>query len=127
MLKKNYQKVNRKVIIRRLESPWLNFVKASQVTSLTDIALVIIYFVERKRGKKWFFIADLRTWFMEALIPPPANLHDVVSRATKSQFLIPDKTSNRMRYRLSQKGIDKVEKQLEQVGLLAQKVKRPPY
>ncbi len=51
-----------------------DFVKASQVTSLTDIALHIIYFVERKRGKKWFFTADLGTWFMEALIPLPANL-----------------------------------------------------
>jgi hypothetical protein len=96
-----------------------DFLKASQVTSLTDIALVIIYFVEQKRGKKWFFIADLKNWFMEALIPLPANLHDVVSRAAKSQFLIPDKTSKRMRYRLSQKGISRVEKQLEQVGLLA--------
>lgn len=95
------------------------FVKTSQVTSLIDIALVIAYFVERKRGKEWFFTVDLRTWFMEALIPPPTNLHDVVSKATKSQFLIPDKTSDRMRYRLSQKGIDRVEKQLEQVGLLA--------
>ena len=95
------------------------FVKASQVTSLTDIALHIIYFVEQKRGKKWFFTADLGTWFVEALIPLPANLRDVVSKATKSQFLIHDKTSARIRYRLSQKGIDRVEKQLEQVGLLA--------
>ncbi|MCK4388553.1 MAG: hypothetical protein KAW00_07245 [Dehalococcoidia bacterium] len=95
------------------------FVKASQVTSLIDIALVITYFVEQKRGKKWFFTTDLGTWFKEALIPPPANLHDVVFKATKSQFLIPDKTSKRMRYRLSQKGINRVEKQLEQVGLLA--------
>lgn len=95
------------------------FVKASQVTSPTDIALVITYFVERKRGKQWFFTADLGTWFVKALIPPPANLHDVVSRLTKSDFLILDKTKNRMRYRLSQKGIDRVEKQLEQVGLLA--------
>jgi len=95
------------------------FVKASQVTSLSDTAVVITYFIERKRGKQWFFTADLRAWFIEALISPPTNLFDVVSRATKSQLLIPDKTSDRMRYRLSQKGIDRVEKQLEQVGLLA--------
>jgi len=97
------------------------FVKASQVTSLTDTTVVITYFIEWKRGKQWFFTADLRAWFIEALIPPPINLPDVVSKATKSQLLIPDKTSDRMRYRLSQKGIDRVEKQLEQVGLLAKR------
>jgi len=101
------------------DSSLCEFVKASQVTSLTDIALHIIYFVERKRGKEWFFTADLGTWFMEALISLPANLSDVVSRASRSQLLIPDKTGAPIRYRLSQKGIDRVEKQLEQVGVLA--------
>lgn len=95
------------------------FVRASQVTSSSDIALGIIYFVERKRGTEWFFTADLGNWFMEALVSPPVNLHDVVSKASLSRFLISDKTSVPMRYRLSQKGIDRVEKQLEQVGLLA--------
>lgn len=95
------------------------FVKASQATSQTDITLVIAYFVDRKRGKEWFFTADLRAWFIEALIPPPTNLADVVYKATSSQLLIPDKSSVIIRYRLSQKGVDRVEKRLGQIGLLA--------
>ena len=97
------------------------FVKLSLATSQVDIALVITYFVERKRGSEWFVTADLRAWFVEALISPPANLHVVVSRACESGLLILDRTGGTVRYRLSQKGIDRVEKQLEQVGLLAKR------
>jgi hypothetical protein len=98
------------------------FVKASQVTSFNDIALVLIYFAEQKQGREWFLVADLKDWFLKARISPPVNLSDVVLKATKSQLLIPDKTKIPMRFRLSQKGLDYLEKLLGLVGMLSPKV-----
>jgi hypothetical protein len=89
-----------------------NFVKASQATSYIDIALIIIYYKEKMEYVECFFSSDLNLWFNEARVSSPANFSDIISKSITRHFLIPEKSSPK-RYRLSQRGIDYIEKTLE--------------
>jgi hypothetical protein len=94
------------------------FVKAFAPTSPTDIVLAIGYIFENYRAMQQFSVADLREGFLEARLPLPTNLYDVVTKTAKQRLLICDRKSKPFRYQLSSYGIDKVENRLQSLGLL---------
>lgn len=94
------------------------FVKAFAPTSPTDIVLAIGYFFENYRSRRQFSVADLRDGFLDARIPLPTNLYDVVNKISKQDLLICDRKSRPFRYQLSSYGIERVKSRLQALGLL---------
>jgi len=94
------------------------FIKAYEPRSPADTAIAIGYFFENRGTKTKFTVADLREGFLEARMPLPINLYDVVTKITKQDLFITDRKRRPFEYKLSTYGIQKVEDRLQSLGLL---------
>lgn len=84
-----------------------------KVSSLTDTALVLGFWIEDGQGKSSFSSADLKDAFVRARETAPVNPSDIVAKLDGAgRIMKADKVGKAQYYRLTRTGIDEVQKWL---------------